>query len=201
MTSKFFRALLLLLASLFLASPLLAEPIRNSITGVTYPDAIGEFERGKYTDFEKDYPGQGLGYSFNYLTPHDPQDPKRITATVYAYKSDFKVIPSTIDSPAGYQLRDKTLDEIERYAQKSESTLTPLVSNAKMRIKTSHGTVIALMDGFNADTKTGATNTWVWLWTAKGHFMKIRITGRGHVNGLPERSRSFVEQMIRLTVE
>ena len=196
MIAQSLRTLFCLLAACLLCTSVQAEPVKNPTTGIVYPDLIAGFDRLSYTDFEKDHPG--LGYSYSYATPHAPTAPERITATVYAYTAGVKQIPEQAEHPAMDRLRAQTLDEIKNYAQGRNATLTPLQSQT-LKIATTKGKISVLCDGFNSTHETGPTNTWVFLWPARGHFMKIRITGRGQVDQLPEQSRRFVEQMVKIS--
>lgn len=198
MIAKLIRPLLWLLASFTIAAPLLAEPVKNPVTGIVYPDAVAGFKRLSYFDYEEKYPGQGLGYSYGYATPHAPTAPERITATVYAYTAGVKQIPDRAEHPLMNQLREQTLREIKVYAQRNNATLQP-ISSETLKVNTPKGPVSVLMDGFNVSQEGGPTNTWVWLWPARGQFMKIRITARGNVDKLPANAREFVEQMVRIS--
>lgn len=72
------RSIFWFLSLLLVSVSLFAEPMSISVTGITYPDSIAGLNRISYTDFEKKYPGKGLGYSFGYRTPDDVTP--RITA-------------------------------------------------------------------------------------------------------------------------
>lgn len=190
-------AFLGLLTYCFLAGAVLAEPVTNSVTGITYPDSIAGFDRMSFHDYEKEHPG--LGYSYGYATPFSPGNPKRITATVYAYTLGKNEIPTQVTHPAMTQLRAQTLKEIRDYAQNKSTGTLELVRSETLKVRTPKGDIAVLMDGFNRTQDGVMSSSWLFLWSAREHFMKIRMSASGKADKPSSEVVAFVEQIVRIS--
>ena len=160
------------IAALWLAAAQLntlshAQPLTHQPTGITMPGEIAGFKRLSYQDFEAKQPGLGAGYHYN--------NGQGAVATVYIYTAGQAAIPSGVDSPLVARLREQTLREIIDFA-KQRNELTEHLSQRRLLVKAESADIPVLFDTLTITGPTGARDTLAWLWGARGHFLKIRMT-------------------------
>lgn len=172
-----------------IALPAIAEPVTHRATGIVFPDEIAGFQREGVSDHESRSPG--LGFSYHYKLP------TRVLASIYIYTAGLASVPTAIDHPVMTQLREQTVREIAHFAQ-SRGDAARHSLNATIKVKTDGGEVPVLFDGFIISSPGGARNTFAFLWSARGHFMKIRMTREPGGVLEPSQMMGFVETVARL---
>jgi hypothetical protein len=187
MFRSFRLALWLLLA--LAASGLRAAPLVHGPTGIAVPDAIAGFARYAVDDHESQSRGLGVAYHFR----HAGGD----TASLYLYTAGVQV-PSSIDHATMVQLRAQTVREIAQAAQGRGEAANPLDSSV-VRVPTALGEMLVLEDRFTLTGPGGKRLSTLGLWTARGHFAKVRITSAPGREGDATLHRAFQEAAVRLT--
>jgi hypothetical protein len=191
MQSRVFRAVLLVWV--WLGSIALAEPITHTASGMAFPENVAGFERTRVEDYESKHPGLGFSYSYRAGTG--------VFATVYVYTAGSSAVPSDINHPALRKLREQTIREIVEFARSRGETVKQAIQST-VNVRTSRGDVPVLFDGFTVDApKTGPRSTYAWLWTSRGHFLKVRVTRLGESEPDQRQVISFVEAMVQLAAE
>src|SRR5262245_60955534 len=166
MRSLFIRALVL--SWLWLAAGTLAQPVTHAASGLVFPEDIEGFERTGFRDYESQHPGLGFAYSYRAAD---------VFATVYVYTAGLSV-PTDIQHPALRKLREQTAREIVEFARSRGETARQTIQRT-VSVRSSAGELPILVDGFTIDApRTGARSTYAWLWIARGHFLKVRLTRR-----------------------
>src|SRR5262249_61684591 len=131
------------------------------------PDQISERKRGNAYDYEATQPG--LAFSSAYNTG------KGTIATVYVYTLGLPYVPPSVDYPVMGQLRQQTVGEIVGFAKQRNETAKQ-VESERVAIATEVGEIAVLFDEFVIDSPLGARKTYAWLWSSRGHILKVRIT-------------------------
>ena len=188
-------AVRLLAAGLFLLlaeipSSAYAAPVVHQPTGISFPDEIAGFARDRVEDYESKAPGLGFGYHYRTTTG--------AFASVYVYTVGISNVPASIDHPVMGKLREQTVREILQFAQ-SRSEAAQHTLQETIKVKTDSGEVPVLFDGFIVNSPGGARNTFVWLWTSRGHFLKVRVTRVPAGDLDPGQLREFYESIVRLS--
>lgn len=177
---------LVALCILLVPGILLADPIVHQPTGIAFPDEIAEFTRGGEVDYESRSPGAGYSYGYN-LKPN-------IAATVYVYSATQCPVPSgTGDAVA--RMREQTIGEI-RQVWALEGRSVDALSREVMQFKGEKGDVGVFFDLFKI--RETEQTTALWLWAARGHFVKVRLTNVAPRQGDDEKAREFVAGLVRL---
>jgi hypothetical protein len=171
--------------------PAQAEPVVNPATGIELPDEIGKFQRVSVIDHESQQ--AGLGYSYEYKASAGWR------ASVYIYTAGLPAVPQSIEEPAGRTLRDQSIREMEQFASSRGQRLTHELS-LKVTEHTEAGEIPFFLDGFIVRVQEAPWNTYLVLWCARGHFIKIRMTRYlyGDVDISP---KSFYETILKLSVQ
>lgn len=177
----------------FAGVALAADPFRHNASGFECLRDIAGWTFTRVHEYEPAYPGQGV--SCTYVAPDAPYG-----AQVYVFNDRVANVPADIGHPLVSQLRDRTLRDIERSAQ-SHGETARAVDHSIVNIDTPRGRVLAYYDALIITTPTGTRTTWSWLWTARNHFIKVRMTRAGPGTLHPRRAREFFEAVVRLTVE
>ena len=113
---------------------------------------------------------QALGIMCKYQYKND------LFADVFIFKGGVANIPSDISHPLLVQLREQTLSEIVQGAQLRGETARR-GTTATIKIETDGGPVSVYYNALIISSpREGARNTFLWLWTARNHVMKIRMT-------------------------
>ena len=95
------------------------------------------------------------------------------------------------------KLREQTIGEIKQFAQ-SKGTSVNHTLTGTIPIKIDNGKdVRVLFDGFDLLYPDGKVDTQVWLWTARGHIMKIRMTK----NADADQTIAFAKAVVGLSVK
>jgi len=182
------KKLILTLAAMLLASVVAAEPVINVATGIEFPDSIAGYERVGVNNFETQKPG--LGYSYVYRTREG------ITASVYVFNLQLERVPDNVADPQIEAIRKMAADEVILAAKMRGSSAEKTFSITD-RVKTSRGLVNVDFDMFRTHGPTFITFTWIW--TARNHIFKIRLTPSPMVD--TEHVRDFSDAIVRLSVE
>jgi hypothetical protein len=170
-----------------------AEPLTHQPTGIVFPDELAGFQRTEASDMESKQ--RGLGFSYTYRSPDN------VVATVYVYTAGVANIPADPAGPIVHQLREHTIKEIFQYAERFGETPRPSMK-ATVKVKTEKGEVPVLFDGFTVNSpQSGTRSTYLWLWAARGHFLKIRLTHPPAATADFKHSIAFHEAVVRLTVD
>ena len=174
------------------AAPTHAQPVTHAPTGITLPEEIAGFKRTNYQDYESKQPGLGVGYNYN--------NGSGAVATVYIYTAGQSNIPSGVDGPLLSRMREQTVREIVEFA-KGRNELPEPLSQRRLMVKTASADIPVLFDAFVITSPAGARDTMAWLWGARGHFVKIRIT-RLPKGELPQpQMEAFYEFVVRSTAD
>ena len=181
------RKLLAALA-LFAASGAGAEPYQHQPSGFECADQVAGFLRIAVVDYEAQHPG--LGAACKYRLRNE------IIADVYVYTAGLSPVPRDTLHPTMLKLRAQTVSEIEQYAE-SRGERARKTESATLQVETPRGKAEVLYDAFVITTPQDARHTWLWLWSARGHVMKIRMTRRPEAEPDAARVREFAEAVVR----
>lgn len=187
------RHALLFLALLFPAAVLAAEAYRHAPSGIECPAELARFTLAEVYDYEPQRPGQGV--SCTYVANDAPYG-----ADIYIFSNGLKSVPTDIANPAVVQLRERTLRDIEQSAR-SHGETARIVDQAIVTADTARGPVAVYYDAFTITAPKVPLTTWLWLWTSRNHFIKIRMTRAGQGSLSPRRAREFFEAAARLAAE
>ena len=170
-----------------LSSSVFAESVIHAASGIVFPDALGAFKRVSAQNFEPKYPGMGSAYGY--------RSSVGTMATVYVFTAGISPIPSTVDEPVMAKLREQTNSEIRQHAQ-SRGALVQHRLKGMIPVKIKNGSEVrVLFDGFEFLYGDGNNeDSQVWLWPARGHIVKIRMTR----NLSPEQTLEFARSVIAL---
>ncbi len=185
-----FRIVALLFVAV-LAHPAYGAPVAHQASGIVFPDEIAGFSRERVEDYESKQ--AGLGFSYAYKTSAG------VIGTVYVYTAGLPAVPANIDHPVMGQLREQTIRDIEQVARSRNEVVRP-GSKGTIKVNTEAGEVAVLFDSFIVSSPHGARNTFLWLWSARGHFLKIRVTREPTGVLDPKQLREFYETVVRLAV-
>lgn len=190
MRGLFIRALVL--SWLWLAAGALAEPVTHTASGIVFPENVAGFERTRVHDYESKHPGLGFSYSYRSAGAF---------ATVYVYTAGLSAVPSDIKHPALRKLREQTAREIVEFARSRGETAKQTIQRT-VTARTPTGELPILFDGFTIDApKTGLRSTYGWLWTTRGHFLKVRLTRSREDEADQQFMHAFVEAVAQLAAE
>jgi hypothetical protein len=184
----------LLLFTLFIPTlAAAAEAYRHVPSGFECPVELARFTLTEVYDYETQRPGQGV--SCTYVAKDAPYG-----ADIYLFNNGLKSVPADISNPVVVQLRERTLKDIEQSARNHGETAR-IADQAVLTADTGRGTILAYYDALTITTPKAPLTTWVWLWTAHNHFVKIRMTRAGQGSLSPRRAREFFEAVAKLVPE
>jgi hypothetical protein len=185
-----FLTLVLALACACLAPAAAADPYVHPPTRLVFPDEIAGLQRGDVQDYEAKH--AGLGVSVRY------ERPREIRADVYLYTAGLAQVPADVDHPIMVKLRQQTDREIVSF-QKGKGVEARRVESRTLAVDTARGAVPVYFDAYEIGYPAGLAS-YVWLWSARNHIVKIRLTRAG---GEPEPRtvREFAGAVVRLTQE
>jgi hypothetical protein len=165
--------------------------LASQATGLEFPGELAAFRRFSVQDYESKH--RGLGFSYGY------RNEVGYTATVYLYTNDVPEVPTKVTDPAVSKLRAQTIEEIRKYSADRRETARHTAAEM-LNVETYRGAVPVLFDAFSIDSPTNPRTSLLWLWTARGHFIKIRMSGNAQAL---EQSlvKPFYEAVVRLTTE
>lgn len=164
----------------------IADAVIHLPTRIAFPDEIAGFTRGREVDYESKNPGTGFSYGYN-------RKPNMV-ATVYVYSGgQCPVAPGTGGAVA--KMREQTIGEIRQVWSKQGMSVQALL-NEVVQFKGEKGDVGVLFDLF--EVRETAQATMLWLWAARGHFIKVRLTNVAPRQGDDEMARAFVAELVRL---
>jgi hypothetical protein len=173
------------------AGMLHAEPVLHQPTGIAFPDQLADFARGRVTDLETQYPGQGFTYAY-VLHPE-------VQATVYVYAAGRCPVPAEIGNAVLSRMREQTVGEIRAFAQSGNEEVQDVASET-VQVDAGQAKVPVFFDSFIVRGKDESRSTAAWLWTSRGHFLKIRLTARAPVEADWAAMQRFVQEVVRLAV-
>jgi hypothetical protein len=182
------RALLVAVTALATVCGAGAEPYQHKPSGFECADQFGGFARIAVIDYEAQHPG--LGAACKYRLRND------MIADVYIYTAGLSPVPHETMHPAMLQLRAQTVGEIEQFAE-SRGERARKTESATLQVETRAGGTNVLYDAFVITSPQEARHTWLWLWSARGHVMKIRMTRRPDAEPDPAKVREFAEAVVR----
>lgn len=165
-----------------------AQTLTHQPTGITLPEEIAGFRRTSHQDYDAKQPGLGAGYNY--------YNGKGATATVYIYTAGQPNIPSGVDGALMARMREQTMREITEFAR-SRSETTEHLAHRRLLITTAGSDIPILFDAFTITAPTGERDTMLWLWSARGHFLKIRVTRLPKGELPPPQLDGFVEFVAR----
>lgn len=177
-----------LLLALVAAGGAGAQPYQHKPSGFECADQVAGFARIAVIDYEAQHPG--LGAACKYRLQND------IIADVYIYTAGLAPVPRETLHPAMLQLRAQTVSEIEQFAG-SRGERARRTESATLQVETPRGKADVLYDAFVITTPQDARHTWLWLWSARGHVMKIRMTRRPDAPPDAAKVREFAEAVVR----
>lgn len=177
-----------LLLALVAAGGAGAQPYQHQPSGFECADQVAGFARIAVIDYEAQHPG--LGAACKYRLRND------VIADVYIYTAGLSPVPRETLHPAMLQLRAQTVSEIEQFAE-SRGERARRTESATLQVETPRGKADVLYDAFVITSPQEARHTWLWLWSARGHVMKIRMTRRPDAEPDPARVREFAEAVVR----
>jgi hypothetical protein len=182
------RALIVALMALAIVRGAGAEPYQHKPSGFECADQVAGFARIAVVDYEAQHPG--LGAACKYRLQND------VIADVYVYTAGLSPVPRETLHPAMQRLRAQTVSEIEQFAE-SRGERVRKIESATLQVGTRAGGTDVLYDAFVIISPQEARHTWLWLWSARGHVMKIRMTRRPDAEPDPARVREFAEAVVR----
>jgi hypothetical protein len=182
----------------------IAEEVESSIhqaSGIAFPSVLGGLTRIGSSDFETQSPGMGFGYKYQGLGPTEG-----VQATIYVYNLRVKDVPTSLQSPMLAQIRQLTRREIAQEAEMQSLIARPVFGNT-LRMDSEQGSLEALFDGFALDTPVPANTAaqrqpgyhFAALWTAKNHFIKLKIMRATQSTATPEMMGAFVKAVLAQT--
>jgi len=165
-----------------------AQPFQHKPSGFECADQVAGFMRIAVIDYEAQHPG--LGAACKYRLQND------VIADVYVYTAGMSPVPHETLHPTMLQLRAQTVSEIEQFAE-SRGERARRTESATLQVETRAGKTNVLYDAFVITSPQEARHTWLWLWSARGHVMKIRMTRRPDAEPNAAKVREFAEAVVR----
>lgn len=171
------------------------EDFLHAPTKVKLPSVLNEFVRGEPTDFESVQPGQGVGIPYEW--------PDTYTATLFIYTAGTNASTLSIESPTVAAEREQAIQDLLSRAKSRE----PMAISANARksfsltwqAPTSPAKTPVLWDQFIVYVGGRATNDTLFMWVARGHLWKLRLTrvpGKSTPNIIP-----FVTSLVQRSVD
>lgn len=171
MQRTFRHPALLVLAWLASCATASAQDLLIKRTGISLPTEVLGFARGDETDYEANATGGGTSVSFGMAG--------KFTATLYAYTANLEPIPQSIKDASAASVRELVVQEILEAAKNADPKDLGALSRRTMsefiNTKNSPGTAVSF-DGFIVYPGGRATNSFLFMWVARSHLWKLRIT-------------------------
>lgn len=169
-----------------------SDPYVHAPSGVSFPDQVAGLQRRNVNDYEAQHPGSGVSVKY--------QSTAGLIVDVYAYTAGLRQIPNDINNPVMAQLRQLTETDIANFA-KSKGAEVRRGESMTVEVETSKSKVPVLYNSYVIVFPDGSRNSFVWLWPARNHFFKIRISRLPGDGSDPRVIREFYESFVRLTTE
>lgn len=173
-----------------------ADDYLHPPTQVTLPATIGEFVRGALKDFESVQPGYGVGVPYEW--------PEAYRATLFIYTAGLQDLEMDIMSPeviSERELSAKVLLLEARSRQPSAlSAMSRKTFSVTMQAPTTPSKTPVYWDQFIVYQGGQATNDSLFMWVAKGHIWKARVTripSHTNVNSNPFK---FVTELVQRSI-
>jgi len=181
---------ILLLSCAFFSRPASSETFRHAASGIECPDELAGFTRTGVQDFESRQPGLGVACKYQFRN--------ELFADVYIYTGGVANVPSDISHPLIARIREQTLREIAQAAE-TRGEQAHRGTAATLSVQTGQGPVAVYYDTLTISS-AGPTsrNTFLWLWTARNHVLKIRMTVPGSGSLDLRVWQGFYEAVVRL---
>ena len=182
--------------------------VLHDASGLSFPLRLGELTRVGVDDYESQTPGMGYGYRYQGAGPA-----LGVEAIIYVYNLRVKDIPTDLNSPMLTQIRQLTRREIAQQAE-SQSLFARQVFGNTLRMQGPNGSIEALFDGFTLGARAADPNSnqapseseeaaqrfrgyhFAALWTARNHFIKLKIVRGTQSSATPEMLGSFVQEVL-----
>ena len=182
--------------------------VLHDASGLSFPLRLGELTRVGADDYESQTPGMGFGYRYQGAGPA-----LGVEAIIYVYNLRVKDIPKELNSPMLTQIRQLTRREITQQAE-SQSLFARQVFGNTLRMPGPTGNIEALFDGFTLNARAADPNSnqapsesedavqrfrgyhFAALWTARNHFIKLKIVRSAQSGATPEMLGSFVQEVL-----
>jgi hypothetical protein len=173
----------------------------HQASGITFPLVLGGLNRIGVSDFETQSPGMGFGYKYQGLGPT-----QGVQAIIYVYNLRVKDVPTSLQSPMLAQIRQLTRREIAQEAEMQSLIARPVFGNT-LTMDSEHGPLEALLDAFALTTPVPADTAeqrqpgyhFAALWTAKNHFIKLKVMRSTQSAATPEMMGAFVKAVLAQT--
>lgn len=156
--------MMLLISGLHAAS---AETYVHPETGTVFPDKLAGLEKGTVTDFEKEYPGFGVGIGYN---------APGITATIYLYNLEMRSLPEELDSPVLTAQFEEAVDEVLQAGQAGRYENLRKTSETVVVLPSRNSDRGALCASFNLVQQGVERISNLYLTVCRNHFLKLRFT-------------------------
>jgi len=177
---------------LLLSNAASAASVLHQASGITFPDVIAGFERTDIKDYESTAPGAGFQYSYHAKAGG--------VASVYVYTEQIKKMPTDVRHQMFGKIREQTASEIGRFAEMSGASVTK-IDDSILHVGTKNGTTAVMAVSFIIQKKDEiTTNTQLWIWVARNHLLKIRLTRKAESDFTAKQAYDFLEEMVRLSV-
>ncbi|MCP4702327.1 MAG: hypothetical protein GY862_36525 [Gammaproteobacteria bacterium] len=155
----------------------------HSPTGTVFPDKIGVMKNVKVTDYEKDYPGLGVGISYR---GHG------VKADVYLYNDGLKEVPGNIESLVMIRHFEQVIGSI--YAAEEKGPYRSIRKRSGGTV--SLGKHLALFVSFTYIEDDIERISHIYLMGYENHFVKIRFTYHKASKSAGEKSlKLFLQEM------
>ncbi|MBA4419133.1 MAG: hypothetical protein C0392_14685 [Syntrophus sp. (in: bacteria)] len=141
-----------------------AAPYKHPKTGVSFPELVGDVSLVKVTDFEKEYPGLGVGISYRADT---------FKGDVYIYNLSMGQVPAGIAAPVITGQFEQAMGDV--YTLEKRGSYKDLVVQIKQEtVQVGNFPFLHSMMTYTQDDIKRVSH--LYLTGYKGQFLKVRIT-------------------------
>lgn len=144
-----------------------AENFFHPQTGTVFPDQLAGMEKGTVTDFEREYPGAGVGVGYNAAG---------ITATIYLYNMEMGAVPEDLDSPVLTAQFEEAVEEILQAGRMGMYENVRKISETVVVLPSRESDRGALCASFNLVQQGVERVSNLYLTAFRNHFLKLRFT-------------------------
>lgn len=155
-------ATVLVLSLAFSSHDVAAEPYTHPSTRLAFPDRLAGMEKTTVSDYEKKWPGFGVGVDYNAPS---------ITLSIYIYTMGLKNIPSDFSSPVLRKELSKAIEEVRKPYDDVRIT-----SRGEVILGTSVASPKALAASFDYTQDGTRRQSELYLLAYHDHFFKVRFT-------------------------
>lgn len=180
-----------------------AQDLRHAPSGLVLPVKVSDFERASVTDYETQAPG--LGFAYRYRGAGAASGTNFV---LYVYNLRLAQIPSDLADPKFGQIRQMTRQEIAQTARSRD--LSPRsVAGGTLSFGEAPAQRQALFDGFVLESRLSSDSPkddsaaarnrgyeFAALWSAKNHFIKLKVSRSEQSKLGPEQVRALVQELL-----